>query len=125
MSGGTSARTGLNLGQVYATRGDYAEAERIFRKVLELAPDYPTAQNNLASALSHQGKIQEAEALFAAMEKESRESRKQYPRTWMGAVNLALMRNNAHDPQDALSILDRARREYPDVWEVISFESEI
>lgn len=125
MSGGTSARTGLNLGQIYATRGQYAEAEKVFRKVLEIAPNYPTAQNNLASVLSHQGKTKEAEALFATVEKDSTETRKEYPRTWIGALNLARMRHNARDDQQALSILDRARKDYPQVWEIVSFESEI
>lgn len=124
-AGGTSARTGLNLGQIYANRGEYVEAEKIFRKVLQLAPDYPTAQNNLASVLFHEGKIQEAEALFALVEKKSTESRKEYPRTWMGAVNLARMRHNDRDDESALAILGKARQDYPEVWEVISFESEI
>jgi len=125
MSGGTSARTGLNLGQIYANRGQYAEAEKVFRKVMEIAPNYPIAQNNLANVLYHQGKNKEAEALLATIEKNSVETRKEYPRTWVAAVNLARMRHNAGDNQSALSVLDKARADYPGVWEVISYESEI
>ena len=124
-AGGTSARTGVNLGLIYANRGDYAQAEKIFRKVLEIAPDYPIAQNDLASALSGQGKTKEAEALFALIEKSSMQTRKEYPRTWIGALNLARMRHGAHDDGSALAILEGARKDYPDVWELISFESEI
>jgi len=124
-AGGTSARTGVNLGLICANRGDYAQAEKIFRKVLEIAPDYPIAQNNLASALSGQGKIKEAEALFGLVEKSSMQTRKEYPRTWIGALNLARMRHGAHDDGSALAILEEARKDYPDVWELISFESEI
>src|SRR5712692_2255597 len=47
-AGGASGRVATNLGQVYARRGNYAEAEKIFRRVLQLLPDYPLAQNNLA-----------------------------------------------------------------------------
>lgn len=125
MAGGTSARIGLNLGQIYATRGQYAEAEKVFRKVLEIVPNYPIAQNNLANVLHHQGKIKEAEALFATLEKSSGETRKEYPRTWMGALNLARMRHDNRETQSALAILDKAREEYPHVWEIISFESEV
>jgi Flp pilus assembly protein TadD len=124
-AGGTSARTGVNLGLICANRGDYAQAEKIFRKVLEIAPDYPIAQNNLASALSGQGKIKEAEALFGLVEKSSMQTRKEYPRTWIGALNLARMRHGAHDDGSALAILEEARKDYPDVWELISSESEI
>jgi tetratricopeptide (TPR) repeat protein len=125
-AGGTSARNGVNLGLIYAGRGDYAGAEKIFRKVLEIAPDYPIAQNDLASALAHQeGKAKEAEALFALVEKSSMQTRKEYPRTWIGALNLARMRHKADDDGSALAILEAARKDYPDVWELISFESEI
>ena len=124
-AGGTSARTGVNLAQVYATRGEYAKAEKIFRKVLALAPNYPIAQNNLADILYRQGKIKEAEALFASIEKSSVETRKEYPRTWIGAVNLARMRHNAQENESAIAILDNARKNYPHVWEIICFESEV
>ena len=124
-AGGTSARTGLNLAQIYSNRGQYAEAEKILRKVLQLAPDYPTAQNNLASALSHEGKTKEAEAMFASIEKKSLETRKDYPMTWIGAVNLARLRHNAGDNQGAIAILDRTRKDYPDIWEAVSLESEL
>jgi tetratricopeptide (TPR) repeat protein len=124
-AGGTSPRLALNLGLIYADRGQYAEAEKILRKVLELAPDYPTAQNNLASALSHEGKTKEAETLFALIEKNSLETRKEYPRTWIGALNLAQLRYNARNYESAISILDNARKDYPDVWELVSFEAEV
>jgi protein O-mannosyl-transferase len=124
-AGGTSPRTGLNLAQIYSNRGQYADAEKILRKVLQLAPDYPTAQNNLASALSHEGKTKEAEAMFALIEKKSLETRKEYPMTWIGAVNLARLRHNAGDNQSAIAILDRTRKDYPDVWEAVSLESEL
>jgi Flp pilus assembly protein TadD len=124
-AGGTSARTGLNLGQIYANRGDYTEAEKIFRKVLDVTPDYPIAQNNLASVLAHQGKNKEAEALFSLIEKNSVKSRKEFPCTWMGAINIARMRHNAHDNNSALVILERAQNYYPEVWELIRLKSEI
>lgn len=124
-SGGTSARTGLNLALIYTNRGDHAGAEKILRKVLELAPDFPLAQNNLASALSHQGKTKEAEALFAQLEKSSVETRKENPRSWMAALNLAILQCNTRREESAIVVLDQARQEYPEVWDLISFESEV
>ncbi len=124
-AGGTNPRIGLNLGQIYANRGDYAKAERVFREVLKAAPDYPLAQNNLASALAHEGKTKEAEALFSLLEKNSLRNRQEYPRTWVGVLNLARTRHNAGNNQAAFAILEKARKEYPQVWEIVSFESEL
>jgi len=124
-AGSRSARVAVNLGQVYAARGAYAEAERIFRSVLEQNPDYPVAQNNLASVLARQGKNKEAEALFAVIEKNSARTREEYPRTWLGALNLANVRHNAHNDDAALAILERAHNDYPEVWELISLKAEI
>src|SRR5262249_35359524 len=118
-------RSGLNLGQICLDRGDYAEAEKIFRRVLALAPDYPFAQSNLGSALWHQGKSAEAEELFGRVEGNSAATAKEYPRTWIGALNLARMRGVAGDTEAALAVLERARKSYPEVWELISLESEI
>ena len=81
--------------------------------------------NNLASVLSHEGKAKEAEDLFRLVERNSMETRKEYPRTWIGAVNLARMRHNARDNESAIAILDKTRSDYPDVWEIIGFESEL
>jgi tetratricopeptide (TPR) repeat protein len=124
-SGGGSPRSGLNLGQICVDRGDYAEAEKIFRRVLAIAPDYPLAQSNLASALWHQGKSPEAEALFGRLDKSSAAMAKEYPRTWIGSLNLARLRRLAGDNRSALDVLERARKTYPEVWELISLESEI
>ncbi len=124
-AGSRSARVAVNLGQVYSARGAYAEAEQIFRSVLEQNPDYPVAQNNLASVLARQGKDKEAEALFAVIEKNSKRTRQEYPRTWIGALNLASVRHNAHQDDSALAILERAHNDYPEVWELISLKAEI
>src|SRR5205807_353029 len=72
-AGGTSPRVAVNLGHIYAGRGAYVEAERIFRTVLDQVPGYPLAQNNLADVLWRQGKTKEAEILFARVEKASME----------------------------------------------------
>ncbi len=124
-AGGISARTGLNLGQIYADRGQLAEAERVFREVLRACPDYPIAQNNLASLLAREGKKKEAEALFSVLEKNAMKSRDEYPCTWMGALNLARMRHNAGDNDTAIAIIDRAEIYFPEVWELIRMKSEI
>jgi tetratricopeptide (TPR) repeat protein len=124
-TGSRSAKVAVNLGQIYTNRGAYADAERIFRAVLEQNPNYPVAQNNLAAILYRQGKIKEAEKLFADVEKNSVETRKEYPRTWIGALSLAGLRHTAGKDESALAILDKARRDYPQVWDLIGLETEI
>jgi tetratricopeptide (TPR) repeat protein len=124
-AGGRSGRVAVNLGEIYANRGAYAKAEKIFRSLLRQNPNYPLAQNNLADILYRQGKIKEAEVLFEQVEKGSAETRKVYPRTWIGARNLASMRHNAHENESAIAILDKAREDYPQTWELVRLESDI
>jgi eukaryotic-like serine/threonine-protein kinase len=61
------------IGSVYFELGDYAQAEAMHRRALELRrslpdgeerPSVATSLNNLANALSAQGKLDEAEALY-------------------------------------------------------------
>lgn len=124
-AGGISARTGLNLAQIYANQGRLSEAEKIFRQVAAAAPDYPIALNNLASVLAREGKNKEAEEIFAKLEKNAMKSRNEYPCTWMGALNLARLRHNGHNDAAAIAIIDRAEIYFPEVWELIRMKSEI
>ena len=93
--------------------------------MLEQNPNYPSAQANLGATLYREGKIEEAEKLFTAVEKNSAETRKIYPRTWFGALNLAKLRHSAHDDQAALAVLHKTQRDYPNVWDLIGLEAEI
>jgi tetratricopeptide (TPR) repeat protein len=124
-AGGDSARVRVNLGQLYAQRGEYVRAEKIFREILTRVPKYPLAEANLASSLFHQGRRTEAEALFASAAAAATEDRKDYPRTWLSAVNLAGMQRQAGDTKGAIKLLERTRADYPDIWEIVSLESEI
>ena len=124
-AGGTSLRVALNLGQVYSSRGEHAKAEMLFRRVLKISPDYPIARTNLGDALFHQGKTAEANAIFAAANKLAEEARKDHPRTWIAALNVAHMYYNEHKEPDALAVLAKARVDYPGTWELISFEAEV
>src|SRR5438876_5097897 len=124
-AGGLSPRVGVNLAQIYADRGEYVVAEKMLRYILEATPDYPIARNNLANVLAHEGKVAESETLFARSAEQARESRDQYPRTWIAAFHLAHMRSRANDDAGAIVVLERARADYPEVWELISLESEL
>lgn len=124
-SGGLTIRIALMLGQVYSNREDYAEAEKILRKAVEMCPEYPMARNNLAHALIQQGKEKEAEKLFADSTEAAHETRKEYPRTWIAALNLSHLRHSQKDDPAAIAVLEKARQDYPDTWELISSESEL
>ena len=52
------------LGAVLASQGDFAGAERHFRRALSLTPYSATAHNNLGLALLHQDRFEEAVAWF-------------------------------------------------------------
>jgi predicted Zn-dependent protease len=100
-------------------------AEKMLRHILETTPDYPIARNNLASVLAHEGKAAESEALFARNAEQAKQTKNQYPRTWIAAFNVAHMRSRANDDAGAIAILERARADYPEIWELISLESEL
>jgi tetratricopeptide (TPR) repeat protein len=124
-AGGNSGRVSVNLAQIYGRRGDYAAAEKLLREILKSTPDYPTARNTLAALLRLQGKKDEAETVLNATIKLAATTRHDYPRTWLAALNLAQMKHEAKDDQAALKILADARASYPNVWDLISFESEL
>ena len=124
-SGGASVRIALLLAQTYSNRGDYAEAEKILRKALQITPDYPIARNNLADALAHQGKEKEAETLFADATHDAVERMKDYPRTWIAALNFAHVLHMKKDDEAAIAVLEKARHDYPQTWELISAEGEL
>jgi Flp pilus assembly protein TadD len=124
-SGGASVRIALLLAQTYSNRGDYVGAEKILRKALQIIPDYPIARNNLADVLAHQGKEKEAEALFADANNVAHERMKEYPRTWIAALNFAHALHTKHDDAEAITVLDKARQDYPQTWELISAEGEL
>ena len=92
-----------NLGQVYANRGEYAKAEATLRKVLRVSPDYPIARSNLAEVLLREGHKKEAEELLASTTKATETTRKEYPRTWIAVLNLALSVSSRKERRGSLS----------------------
>lgn len=124
-AGGESARVSVNLAQAYVKRGNYTAAEKILREVLQRTPDYPTARINLGNVLLHQGKAAESEALFRSLFNVDDRVSKEFPRTWISAVNLACVRHKAGDDGGAFTVLAKARGAHPGVWEIISYESEL
>ena len=124
-SGGSSVRAAVNLAEIYSQKGDIAGAERVFRRVLELTPDYPMARNNLANLLHKHGRKAEAQALFDSSAKAAVETRKDYPGTWVAAINLTRIKRAEGDLHGAMKILEQARLDYPETWEVIRCQAEV
>ncbi len=124
-AGGVSARVYVNLAQVFTNRGEYAKAESLCRAVLATTPDYPLARNNLADVLYRQGRKEESRQVFAAATEAASKTRNEYPRTWIAALNLAHLYHKEGDDAAALALLAQARCDYPNVWELISFQSEL
>jgi Flp pilus assembly protein TadD len=123
-AGGSSSRIGVNLAVIYAAHGEHAKAEAILRKVLQLSPNYFLARNNLAIALSRQGKTKEAEAMFETASNPVAE-KAGYPRTCDGAKNLARLRHKEKDHIAAFAILDQALRDHPGNWELVRLQAEM
>jgi Flp pilus assembly protein TadD len=110
---------------VYARRGEHAKAEEILRKVLQVAPNYALARNNLALALAQQGRKEEAAEFFRTANTVAAPSTAAHEPTWDAALHLARLRYNDKDAAAALAIVGDARRAFPGVWELVRFESQI
>ena len=124
-AGGASSRIGVNLAVIYATQGEHAKAEAVLRKVLQVRPAYPLARNNLALALSAQGKTEEAEAMFETANKSVGADTGGYPATSDAARHLARLRHKENDDKAAFAILDQALHDYPGNWELVRLQAEI
>ena len=120
-----SSRAATNLALVYSRRGEYSKAERLLKRVLQLSPNDPIARNNMADVLRHLGHERAAEKILIATSDASERIRKDYPRTWVIAANLARLRHAQKNDKAAFAILDQARRDYPEVWELTSYEAEL
>ena len=81
-----------------------------------MSPDYPMGWNALGHLLLSQGKRQEAEEVFARATRMAEDMRREQPRTWIAALNVASMRYSQHDVPGALAVLEKARADYPGTW---------
>jgi tetratricopeptide (TPR) repeat protein len=109
---------------IYAAKGEHAKAETILRKVLEVSPNYSLARNNLAVALSRQGKTAEADAMLETVGRLSGDSGG-YPQTPDGLKNLARLRHKEGKDAEAFQILEKALQEFPGNWALVRLQAEI
>ncbi len=123
--GGVTVRIALLLGEVYSNRGDYSEAEHILRKAVEMHPGYPLAENNLASVLMHLGREKEAKELFAKSVETAPENMKTYAQTWYAALHLSGLLVSENRNAEAIAVLEKARHDYPQIWELIGSETDL
>ncbi len=63
--------------------------------------------------------------MFDTASRTAPEDRHEYPRTWVAALNYAHLRHKAKDDQTALAVMEKARADYPGIWDLISFEAEL
>jgi tetratricopeptide (TPR) repeat protein len=124
-SGAAKPRMALNLGLILIAKGDYSNAEPLLRRVVRIYPDYPIALSGLAHALFRAGKFDEANQFFERAKEAADKGRQEYPRTWIAVLNLAHMRYREHDLSGALALIRGSQAQYPNTWELISFESEV
>jgi protein O-GlcNAc transferase len=59
-----SVEAALQQAMLHHRAGRPAEAERLYRSILQALPDHPGISNNLGLALKDQGKLEEAAATF-------------------------------------------------------------
>ncbi len=99
------------LGNISAERGELNEAEKAFRRVLELAPSDLTALSNLGTLLAKEGKFKEGEGFLT----EAFDRNEDIPGL---AMNLARVQCMAGDGRGARSTLTTALIYCPNVEDV-------
>jgi len=95
------ATSGMNLGNLYASQGDAAMAERYYRMAGEVDDLFYPAKMNLAVLVSQQGNNEEAERLL-------REVLEAYPEQYEAAYSLALLLVGMNRIQEGTFYLARA-----------------
>jgi Flp pilus assembly protein TadD len=124
-AGAAKTRIVLNLAQTYAAKKEYAKAEGLLRALVASKPSYTMAENALGHLLLQEGKTDEAERIFARAANTTTAAKAEEPRTWIAALNLAYMKYAGHDVSAALTILEKARADFPGTWRLIALESEV
>jgi tetratricopeptide (TPR) repeat protein len=124
-AGGFPERVNLNLADVLMAKGKTRDAETVLRETLKEFPDYPPARIKLGTNLLAQGRQAEAEAYLTFAPKVADQVAASVPQSWHAALTLAAMRNNAHQSDAAIAILDDALRRYPDIWDLEQYRAEI
>jgi len=124
-AGGFPERVSLNLADCLTGKGKLKEAEAILRDTVRQFPDYPPARIQLGTNLLTQGRKEEAEQYLTFAPKYADRLAATTPQSWRAALNLAAIKYNAHQPAEAVAILDDALRRYPDIWDLEQYRGEI
>jgi tetratricopeptide (TPR) repeat protein len=124
-SGGATPRILSTLAGIYAERGDLQKEEEVLRKTLARFPDFAPARMHLGICLGKQGRTADAENLLAVPEQAAADAARRFPHTWPAALNLAKLRHAAGDTEGTQSILRETRARFPEIWEVVRYQSEI
>jgi Flp pilus assembly protein TadD len=98
---------GMNLGNLYAARGDLDEAERYYRTAIEVDDLFYPAKMNLAVLLSQRGRSGEAEPLL-------RQVLEAYPEEHEAAYSLGLLLVELNRSTEAVPFLRRASEGMPE-----------
>ena len=123
-AGGWSPRVGLNLAVIYGTQGRLPEARALLERTLAGWPGYPQAQSYLAVIMGLQGAKDQSDNLLTKAASESPEY-KEYPRSWVAALQLANRHVEAQRDEEALRVLAAARAMESKVWRLAQAEAEI
>lgn len=122
--GGDSARVRINLAGEYQKRGNLHEAERIYRSVVRVLPDYAPARAALTRNLELQGKLPASSppAPNASRLDHLRAAYTARPNSWPAARALAHHLQERGQPQIALQIHEGFATRNPwkkQAWEAI------
>ncbi|HZZ83317.1 MAG TPA: tetratricopeptide repeat protein [Anaeromyxobacteraceae bacterium] len=95
-SGPVLARSLLSAGGQRLERGEYAEAERLFRQVIEVEPGFAEAYANLGNVARERGDLTGAEAWYGR----ATALAPGFAEGWMGLADMALRRGRLEEAEE-------------------------
>ncbi len=104
-----------NLAATFAARNRQAEAEPIWRTILERHPDYLFARASLGRVAAQRGEVAEARALLEPLLTRRRMHLSEFSAVAMGLIETSLADGNPHEAQSWLDMWARAMPDDPTV----------